>query len=60
MLLRLLKSKASPFKFVVDDNIDWYMAQLTQEKESKLVSLSLLLTNYLLIHNHEFIIISNI
>ena len=40
-LLRFLKSKVSPFKAVVDDNIDWYMAQLTQEKESKLVIFSL-------------------
>ena len=38
LLLKLLKSKASPFKSVIDKNADWYMAQLTQEKESKLVS----------------------
>lgn len=37
-LLRFLKSKASPFKTIIDDNIDWYMAQLTHEKESKLVT----------------------
>jgi hypothetical protein len=43
-LLRFLKSKVSPFKAVVDDNIDWYMAQLTQEKESKLVIFSLYLS----------------
>ena len=36
-LLKLLKSKVSPFKGVIDKNIEWYMAQLTQEKESKLV-----------------------
>ncbi len=39
LLLRLFKSKVSPFKAIIDENIDWYMAQLTQEKESKLVSL---------------------
>ena len=38
LLLRLLKSKVSPFRAIIDDNIEWYMAQLTQEKESKLVS----------------------
>jgi len=36
-MLKLLKSKVSPFNSIVDKNIDWYMAQLTQEKESKLV-----------------------
>lgn len=38
-LLNLLKSKMSPFKNVIDSNADWYLAQLTQEKESKLVSI---------------------
>ncbi len=38
LLLELLKSKCSPFKNVIDKNADWYMAQLTQEKESRLVS----------------------
>jgi len=37
LLLQLLKSKCSPFKNVIDKNADWYLAQLTQEKESKLV-----------------------
>ena len=37
-LLKLFKSKVSPFINIIDKNIDWYMAQLTQEKESKLVS----------------------
>lgn len=36
LLLHLLKSKCSPFKNIIDEHIDWYMAQLTQEKESKL------------------------
>ncbi len=38
LLLQLLKSKCSPFKNVLDKNADWYLAQLTQEKESMLVS----------------------
>ena len=37
LLLRLLKSKASPFKNVFENYVEWYLAQLTQEKESKLV-----------------------
>ena len=37
-LLKLLKSRVSPFKGVYDENAEWYMAQLTQEKESQLVS----------------------
>jgi len=37
-LLKLLKCKVSPFQGIIDKNIDWYMAQLTQEKESKLVN----------------------
>ena len=41
-LLKLLKSKVSPFQVIIDKNIDWYMAQLTQEKESKLVNKILL------------------
>jgi hypothetical protein len=36
-LYRLLKSKISPFKNIVDENVDYYMEQLIQEKESKLV-----------------------
>ena len=38
LLLQLLKSKCSPFKDINDKNVDWYMSQLTKEKESKLVS----------------------
>lgn len=38
LLLKLLKSKMSPFKSVIESNSEWYMAQLTQEKESRLVS----------------------
>lgn len=40
LLLKLLKSKRSPFKNVNETNVDWYMAQLTKEKETKLVSFS--------------------
>ncbi len=39
LLLKLLKCNISPFNSIIDMNIDWYMAQLTQEKESKLVIL---------------------
>jgi hypothetical protein len=39
-LLKLLKSKVSPFQSITDKYIDWYMAQLTQEKESKLVNIN--------------------
>ncbi len=45
-LLKLLKSKVSPFQVIIDKNIDWYMAQLTQEKESKLVNKILLFILY--------------
>jgi hypothetical protein len=41
-LFKLLKSKISPFKNIVDENVDYYMEQLIQEKESKLVSIELL------------------
>lgn len=47
-LLKLLKSKVSPFQVIIDKNIDWYMAQLTQEKESKLVNKILLFILYMI------------
>ena len=38
-LLALLKGHISPYKTIVNEaNVNWYMAQLTKEKETRLVT----------------------
>ena len=37
LLIKLLKSKVSPYKSVNDNNIDWYIEQLSQIKQIKLL-----------------------